>query len=183
MATHGEKRWPPAGRFDGRLRGAFHGHRHMGRVAVIGVHARLSPPRDCERHVHYEVESDQDDRIVRVARRAAAYESPATRSTALPQRTTTTDRGERDRLLHRPGRSPVGERSVSAPSRRVKGSTSEEMQIRDARMTASRTPRSAAGGHQPPRLPPAQDCQHPSTSSRGELLRALLREPNAALVS
>ena len=27
MATHGEKRWPPAGRFDGRLRGAFHGHR------------------------------------------------------------------------------------------------------------------------------------------------------------
>ena len=28
MATHGEKRWPPAGRFNGRLRGAFHGHRH-----------------------------------------------------------------------------------------------------------------------------------------------------------
>ena len=28
MATHGEKRWPPAGRSDGRLRGAFHGHRH-----------------------------------------------------------------------------------------------------------------------------------------------------------
>lgn len=30
MATHGEKRWPPAGRFNGRLRGAFHGHRHCG---------------------------------------------------------------------------------------------------------------------------------------------------------
>ena len=29
MATHGEKRWPPAGRFDGRLRGAFHGHRQL----------------------------------------------------------------------------------------------------------------------------------------------------------
>ena len=28
MATHGEKRWPPAGRFDGRLWGGFHGHRH-----------------------------------------------------------------------------------------------------------------------------------------------------------
>ena len=27
MATHGEKRWPPTGRFNGRLRGAFHGHR------------------------------------------------------------------------------------------------------------------------------------------------------------
>jgi len=27
VATHGEKRWPPAGRFNGRLRGAFHGHR------------------------------------------------------------------------------------------------------------------------------------------------------------
>jgi len=29
VATHGEKRWPPAGRFDGRLRGAFHGHRQQ----------------------------------------------------------------------------------------------------------------------------------------------------------
>jgi hypothetical protein len=29
MATHGEKRWPPAGRFDGRLRGGFHGHRQQ----------------------------------------------------------------------------------------------------------------------------------------------------------
>ena len=27
MATHEEKRWPPAGRFNGRLWGAFHGHR------------------------------------------------------------------------------------------------------------------------------------------------------------
>ena len=27
MATHGEKRWPPVGRFRGRLRGAFHGRR------------------------------------------------------------------------------------------------------------------------------------------------------------
>ena len=26
MATHGEKRWPPLGRFDGRLWGGFHGH-------------------------------------------------------------------------------------------------------------------------------------------------------------
>jgi hypothetical protein len=29
MATHGEKPRPPAGRFDGRLWGAFHGHRHL----------------------------------------------------------------------------------------------------------------------------------------------------------
>jgi transposase-like protein len=28
MATHGEKRWPPAGRSDGRLRGDSHGRRH-----------------------------------------------------------------------------------------------------------------------------------------------------------
>ena len=28
MATHGEKRWPPAGRFNGHPRGGFHGHRH-----------------------------------------------------------------------------------------------------------------------------------------------------------
>ena len=27
MATHGEKRWPPVGRFRGRLWGAFHGRR------------------------------------------------------------------------------------------------------------------------------------------------------------
>jgi len=29
VATHGEKPWPPAGRNDGRLRGAFHGHRQV----------------------------------------------------------------------------------------------------------------------------------------------------------
>jgi len=34
VATHGEKRWPPAGRFNGRLRGAFHGHRHC----YLGIH-------------------------------------------------------------------------------------------------------------------------------------------------
>ena len=32
MATHGEKRWPPVGRFSGRLRGGFHGRRHFGRA-------------------------------------------------------------------------------------------------------------------------------------------------------
>ena len=34
MATHGEKRWPPTGRFDGRLWGAFHGHRHRSRESA-----------------------------------------------------------------------------------------------------------------------------------------------------
>ena len=29
MATHGEIRWPPAGTFDGRLRGDSHGRRHF----------------------------------------------------------------------------------------------------------------------------------------------------------
>jgi hypothetical protein len=33
MATHGEKRWPPVGRFDGRLRGGFHGHRQRASAA------------------------------------------------------------------------------------------------------------------------------------------------------
>src|SRR5205823_3560525 len=42
--------------------------------------------RDCERPVDYEVESDGDDRIVRVAQRVAADGSLATRWTALPQR-------------------------------------------------------------------------------------------------
>ncbi len=41
MATNGEKRWPPTGRFDGRLRGEFHGHRHhlawFGLDAVAGM--------------------------------------------------------------------------------------------------------------------------------------------------
>ena len=36
MATHGEKRWPPAGRFNGRLRGAFHGHRHRSEPGLAG---------------------------------------------------------------------------------------------------------------------------------------------------
>ena len=39
MATHGEKRWPPAGRFSGRLRGAFHGHRHLFRQPPPGAGA------------------------------------------------------------------------------------------------------------------------------------------------
>ena len=29
MATHGDIRWPPPGTFDGRLRGDFHGRRHL----------------------------------------------------------------------------------------------------------------------------------------------------------
>jgi len=29
MATNGENRWPPVGRFGGRLRGGFHGHRQQ----------------------------------------------------------------------------------------------------------------------------------------------------------
>jgi hypothetical protein len=31
-----EKRWPPTGKFDDRLRGAFHGHRHTSRVEQHG---------------------------------------------------------------------------------------------------------------------------------------------------
>src|SRR4051812_4331502 len=30
MATHGEIRWPPVRSFGGRLRGGFHGRRHLG---------------------------------------------------------------------------------------------------------------------------------------------------------
>jgi len=29
MATNGENRWPPMGRFGGRLWGGFHGHRQL----------------------------------------------------------------------------------------------------------------------------------------------------------
>jgi len=43
----------------------------------------LSRSRDSGRHVHYQVESDGDDRVVRVAQRAAADGSPATRWAGL----------------------------------------------------------------------------------------------------
>ena len=43
MATHGEKRWPPAGRFNGRLRGAFHGHRQP------PARSQMSAPASAER--------------------------------------------------------------------------------------------------------------------------------------
>jgi hypothetical protein len=42
---------------------------HLSRAAVIGAHARLPQPRDCERRVDHAVETDGDDRIVRVAQR------------------------------------------------------------------------------------------------------------------
>ena len=40
MATHGEKRWPPAGRFNGRLRGAFHGHRQRDSALLLPLPLR-----------------------------------------------------------------------------------------------------------------------------------------------
>ena len=36
MATHGEIRWPPAGTFSGRLRGDFHGRRHLKGTRLTG---------------------------------------------------------------------------------------------------------------------------------------------------
>jgi len=36
MATHGEIQWPPVGRFSGRLRGEFHGRRHLWTISVAG---------------------------------------------------------------------------------------------------------------------------------------------------
>ena len=35
MATNGEKPWPPAGRFSGRLRGGSHGHRQSAQVSSL----------------------------------------------------------------------------------------------------------------------------------------------------
>ena len=43
MATHREKRRPPAGRFDGRLRGAFHGHRQSARLGGLLIHLLAAP--------------------------------------------------------------------------------------------------------------------------------------------
>ena len=45
MATHGEIRWPPVGRFNGRLWGELHGRRQC-----AGVDHRS--PVDHERHIH-----------------------------------------------------------------------------------------------------------------------------------
>ena len=41
MATHGEKRWPPVGRFSGRLWGAFHGRRQCPIDDVPSGHWKL----------------------------------------------------------------------------------------------------------------------------------------------
>ena len=57
MATHGEKRWPPAGRFNGRLWGAFHGHRQEAQSHALINEAEvasqrapaLARPRDSKR--------------------------------------------------------------------------------------------------------------------------------------
>jgi hypothetical protein len=47
VATRGKKRWPPAGRFSGRLRGAFHGHRHTrSRAYRLGLLAAISNDTD-----------------------------------------------------------------------------------------------------------------------------------------
>jgi Tol biopolymer transport system component len=43
MAAHGEIRWPPAGSFDGRLRGDFHGRRHLAPDGVHYVYTRYRP--------------------------------------------------------------------------------------------------------------------------------------------
>ena len=61
--------------------------RPLSQAPVIAVDASLLQPRDCKHHVHHEVESDGDDLIVRVAQLAGGDRSPATRWTALPQRT------------------------------------------------------------------------------------------------
>ena len=48
MATHGEKPRPPAGRFDGRLRGAFHGHRQQGgALQTVGNGYEVAPASTC----------------------------------------------------------------------------------------------------------------------------------------
>lgn len=49
MATHGEKRRPPAGKFSGRLRGASHGRRHVV-IAWVGAWYLVSVGRTTQLH-------------------------------------------------------------------------------------------------------------------------------------
>ena len=55
MAAHGEKPWPPLGRFSGRLRGGFHGRRQLGMssrsITSSEGRPRVVPPRHVRKAV------------------------------------------------------------------------------------------------------------------------------------